>query len=167
LRAQEIKAFDIPHAPALALLAAADLARAEKDFEGAIASAQRLVMLLTESRAPALLPEARLHLGRGLLGLGRLDEAQASLEQALSDAENLGALNERAWAMAELASLAGRRGDPESASRWAARARAAFTELADLAGSEELAASLLALSGVRAVFSVADAPQEPPGDHEP
>ncbi len=77
---------------------------------------------------------AKWTVGRGLRGVGRLDDAEAAQKSLAAELERIGETD--GYVYEELAEIALARGDAKAAGRWAAKAHAALKNDPDLAANE-------------------------------
>ena len=82
----------------------------------------------------ALIRVAKWTVGRGLRGVGRLDEAEAMQKSLAAELERIGETD--GYVYEELAEIALLRGDAKEGGRWAAKAHAALKDDPHLAANE-------------------------------
>jgi hypothetical protein len=122
------------------------------DHAGAIAMADAVIEWLGRLGVQPFLPAARYLKGTALLANGVVDEAEAVLLDASSDAQRLGFAI--AWRIdAALAGIAAERGDETRAAKLRTEATATIDRVAASLEDEELRASFLNLPDVGAVRS--------------
>ena len=88
-----------------------------------------------------------------MTGLGRLDEAQTALDQALAEAESQDSRRALCHILPALATLAERRGAPEEAKELRIRARDVVEDIAGRAGSDEMRAMFMNTPRVKVLLS--------------
>ncbi|MCH7737674.1 MAG: AAA family ATPase [Chloroflexi bacterium] len=120
-----------------------DVALANGSFGYALELADRTIGVLEEIGQRVALPDMLRFRGEALVGLGRLEEAQTALDQALAEAETQGSRRALCNILPALADLAGRRSDPDRAKELRLRAGEMVSFMADQAGSEEMRAMFM------------------------
>ena len=91
--------------------------------------------------------------GEALAGLGRLDEAQSVLDEALAESESQESRRALCHILPALAELAKLRGEPEKAKEVRLRAQLAVEDIAGRTGSEEMRAMFMSTPKVKRLMS--------------
>lgn len=140
-----------PHYTILVGLANVELAVARADFERALSFTDSLWEQVAGLTKPGL-AEILCSRAKALLGLGRLEQARASLQDAQARAAAIGA-DQSLWpALASLARLESRAGEGERAEAYRAAARAVVERIAARLASSGLRESFLARPDVSELF---------------
>ena len=135
--------------------AQAELALANGEPQQALRLAEVLIAHFRRAGVRLFFSDALLLHGRALAGDGRVNEAQAALEAARAEAEQLGARRTLWLILSQLAALADARGDHEAAlARWR-QAAGIIDDIAEHAGSVDLRESFLSRPDVRQTLAQA------------
>ena len=130
-----------------------DVALANECFQDALDLAERTIAVLDETGQRVALPDMLRCKGEALTGLGRLDEAQTALDQALAEAESQDSRRALCHILPALATLAERRGAPEEAKELRIRARDVVEDIAGRGGSDEMRAMFMNTPRVKVLLS--------------
>ena len=126
------------------------------DFAGALATAEDDLGKMREKEMRSYLPDVLRMRGEALLGLGRTDEALASLSEAKAEAERQGSRRSLWPVLARLAEFEEERGNAGAAADLRQEARSVIEYIADHAEAAGLRETFTSMPRVRAVL---DAPE--------
>lgn len=115
-----------------------NIALANECYQDALDLAERTLGVMQEMGQLVTVPDILRIKGQALAGLGRPDEAQVSLDQALTMAEGQDSRRALCHILPALASLSDGRGDAAQGKDLRQRAKAMVSEMADRTGSEEM-----------------------------
>ena len=130
-----------------------DIALANQRYDDALALAERTLATLDEMGQRVTLPDILRCKAEALIGLGRLDEAQAVLDQALTEADTQGSQRALCHLLPALAKLSDLRGLPDKASEFRLRARETVAYISDRTGSDEMRAMFLNSAKIKELMS--------------
>jgi class 3 adenylate cyclase/tetratricopeptide (TPR) repeat protein len=128
------------------------VALANGRYDDALDLADRTIGVLNEIGQRVSMPDMLRCRGEALSGLGRLEEAQTALDQALVEAESQGSKRALCHIFPALAELAGRRSDGDQAKESLQRAREMVSYMADQTGSEEMRAMFLNSAKIKSLM---------------
>jgi hypothetical protein len=139
-----------PHYTILLCLANVELALARREYQLALGLTEDLLQQVTALTRPGI-PEILLHKAAALAGLGELESAMATLQEARSMAENLGARQDLWRILAAQAALETQGDDDALAAASRAQAAGIVAEMADRLTAGGLRESFLARPEVKAL----------------
>ena len=131
-----------------------DTALANKQYDRALALAERTISSLREMGQRVFLPDMLRCKGESLFGMGRILEAKATLEEALTEAEKQGSRRALWSILPALARLADHAGATTEAEALRLRAREVIAYIAEHAGTPDLRGVYLNSTKMKELMSI-------------